>query len=150
MTPQERQRFWEKVSRTQGTECWLWQGATWRSGVGAVRLGSQRGGDRRMIAAPVVAFFLDCGYWPRTGEKVAHRCGVRRCCNPQHLVLVGGEPGLRALRRGIDPDVVLRLKETGARHEDIAAALGVTRQYIGQILRGKRRKVENAYEIKQI
>ena len=80
-------RFWAKVEKTDA--CWLWRGATGRSGYG-----NFRGRDGRMEIAHRVAYELSVGPIP-TGLTLDHLCRVRQCVNPAHLEPVSGVENTR-------------------------------------------------------
>lgn len=68
--------FWAKVTRSAG--CWLWTGAQGR-GYGRVKVGG------KLRAAHVVAWEQFNGPVP-TGTELDHRCYVRLCVRPSHLI----------------------------------------------------------------
>lgn len=72
-------RFWKKVDRRSGDECWEWTG-TRHKGYGRINV------DRRMVQAHRVSWGLTFGPVPdRT--CVCHSCDNPPCCNPAHLFL---------------------------------------------------------------
>jgi hypothetical protein len=81
------ERFWEKVSRSQPTECWSWLGARNRDGYGHILGDRGDGTGARTIAATHVAWFLAHGEWPARGLEVCHTCDNPPCQNPAHLFL---------------------------------------------------------------
>src|SRR5258706_127832 len=112
LTDKDTERFWAYVDKGGKNECWRWLGAFWKVGHGAFRVGKQRTGDRKMVAAHLVAFYLYNGYWPKEGEQVRQTCDHRWCCNTYHLV-EDAEPALGCSRpNAVDPERVFRLKET--------------------------------------
>lgn len=66
--------------------CWLWTGAKYRSGYGAIN----QGGDKGVTVVHRVVWQLLVGPIP-DGTELDHLCRVRACCNPDHL-----EPVTRA------------------------------------------------------
>ncbi len=58
-------------------ECWLWTGATTNSGYGLVK---------GYKLAHRVAYTLFNGPIPH-GQQIRHQCHVRRCVNPDHLLV---------------------------------------------------------------
>lgn len=75
-------RFWTKVEMNNPDDCWLWTGFVNNQGYGRIKLG------RKVSAlyAHRVAVLLSGRDIP-AGMIVHHRCGVRRCVNPDHLVV---------------------------------------------------------------
>lgn len=76
------ERFWEKVKRGAGHECWEWQAA--RNAKGYGRLTSGRGIN---LKAHRVAFALSNGGIVDDDTNVLHRCDNPPCCNPSHLFI---------------------------------------------------------------
>lgn len=77
MPPERRiATFWLKVNKTG--ECWLWTGARFRSGYGAIKV---RGRLRRVHR---FAWEIHFGEIP-PGKVVCHRCDTRACVRPDHL-----------------------------------------------------------------
>lgn len=155
-TDKDRDRFWSKVQRGKAAECWEWQGAVGSSGYGNIGMGRYPNGKQRILAAHRVAFELAYGEIPE-GEVVRHRCDNRRCCNPRHLL-----PGTQAenvadmWRRGrgsagemhpqtkLPDSAVRRIRERfaagQASQRKLAAEYGVAQEWVGEIVRGERRK----------
>ena len=79
-------RFWLRVRKNgKGRPCWVWTGATDRSGHGRLRVGG------RDVFAHVFSYALENGTSP-PNRVVHHRCEVPGCVNPAHLVaLTPGE-----------------------------------------------------------
>ena len=77
------ERFWSKVERRSGNECWPWRASVQR-GYGAFRL-TDATGRRRQVNAQRVAYVLTWGPIP-DGEHILHLCDTPLCCNPRHLV----------------------------------------------------------------
>lgn len=86
------ERFWAKVDRRDGGDCWPWLGTTTSTGYGL--FGVPR--EDRTVGAHRYAYELVVGPIP-TGLELDHLCRVRNCVNPAHL-----EPVTHAenLRRG--------------------------------------------------
>lgn len=82
LRPNRRQarRFESRLDKSDGF-CWLWTGAKLLHGYGVSALG-QHGKQR---SAHQLAYRLWIGevYYD---HEIHHRCGVRACCNPKHLV----------------------------------------------------------------
>lgn len=62
------------------TGCWLWKGATTSHGYGALEW------EGRTRAAHIVSYLVHKGEIPK-GMVCRHTCDVRRCVDPNHLVL---------------------------------------------------------------
>lgn len=75
------ERLWRRVLKTE--TCWLWQGATSRSGHGTIGEGMQFG---HVLTTHRVSWELHNGPIPE-GMQVLHKCDVPNCVNPAHLWL---------------------------------------------------------------
>lgn len=71
-------RFWSKVDRRGGHECWNWTAGTFAQGYGQFWW---NGGPQK---AHRMAFELTNGSIPE-GTFILHSCDNRLCCNPAHL-----------------------------------------------------------------
>jgi hypothetical protein len=115
--------FWRQV-REVADGCWLWTGHRQTNGAGQVT-----GHGRRGVLAHRFAYELARGPIP-TATQIQHMCGVRLCCNPDHLVLVADAP--------LTPDQVRAIRELANRGEsyrDIGREYGVSRTTVGNIAR---------------
>lgn len=70
-------RFWPKVSKAAGDECWEWTASLNSSGYGQLWI------DGRPERAHRIAWMLSHGEMPQ--EWVLHRCDNRRCVRVSHL-----------------------------------------------------------------
>lgn len=81
------ERFWSKVTKTDG--CWLWTGAVSSTGYGSFNVGG-----RKYDAAHRYAWRTLRGSYP-SGMHLDHLCRVRKCVNPDHLEVVTFQENLR-------------------------------------------------------
>ena len=95
MTPAEQAAFWARVRKADGDGCWEWAGKRY---AGKYGYGRARVGDR-VPAVHRLAWELAHGPIP-AGMHLFHRCGVRLCVRPDHMVVVRpGQPGQPRRRR---------------------------------------------------
>ena len=78
LTPAERLAHYTRIDPLSG--CHIWHGSINHAGYGKLNV---RG---KSLAAHRLAWALKHGPIP-AGMILCHRCDVRRCCNPDHLVL---------------------------------------------------------------
>jgi endogenous inhibitor of DNA gyrase (YacG/DUF329 family) len=85
-------RLWRRVIQEPEDGCWLWTGAVVKPdpwGYGVINLGD---GTTRLTHR--VAWEVTYGPIPQ-GQRVLHRCDVRRCVRPDHLWLGTQHENLR-------------------------------------------------------
>jgi hypothetical protein len=140
------ERFWEKVKKGIGDECWQWIGARSRHGYG--NFGIRPG---RTARAHRFSYEQERGPIP-VGLMVLHRCDNRLCVNPEHLfigtqidnmrdMVLKGRRGFVRLPKESQPrgekhggskltasDVIeiRRRRDGGERYVRLAEAFGVT------------------------
>ena len=76
--PDAVKRFWDKVAKGSGDECWLWTGRLGDRGYVRFQV------DGRLIQVHRFAYELLVGPIP-VGLTIDHLCRVRHCVNPSHL-----------------------------------------------------------------
>lgn len=76
-------RFWRHVKKSR-SGCWLWTGAKYPGGYGAMGRGRSHEGIMR---AHRFAYTHFLGPIPK-GKELDHLCRVRNCVNPTHLEIV--------------------------------------------------------------
>lgn len=72
------ERFWEKVDKRGGLDCWLWKAGRHEQGYGQIKV------KGKTLLAHRVAYQLRYGELPE-GHCVLHDCDNPPCCNPAHL-----------------------------------------------------------------
>lgn len=71
------ERFWEKVTKGERDECWLWEGAI-SNGYGMMKIGNKAIGAHRIS--------YELAYGGLSDElDICHTCDVGLCVNPNHL-----------------------------------------------------------------
>lgn len=124
-----------KTTRSD-TGCWLWTGARFKSGYGAIGLGC-----KRVITTHRAAWWLHTQQEPV--GVVMHSCDIRHCINPAHLLLGTQKKNLQdMIRRGRGrgqivaaltkpqrDDIRLR-RGAGERGSDLAKEYGITQQQV--------------------
>jgi len=144
-------KFWSRVQKTD--TCWLWTGGATRQGYGAFYLAD---GSQMLSHRFSYELVHGVGSLPRgRGTKVLrHRCDIRRCVHPEHLVLgtykensqdaaVRGRmhPGEKHGNARLTRDAVRKirkLREEGVSPSAVAEQFGVDRRYVGQLERRER------------
>lgn len=74
-------RFWSKVQKHEGDNCWWWTGKRDRHGYGLLRVGPRAAGWER---AHRVSWTIHNGPIPE-GRHICHRCDQPGCVRPDHL-----------------------------------------------------------------
>jgi hypothetical protein len=152
--------FWPKVQRGEG--CWEWQASVRTTGYGEVYWPGV-GDGRRKIGAHRASWLIHYGDIP-DGLFVCHHCDNKLCVRPGHLFLGTSADNARdAVDKGIiartrarglaagnarltDEQVsdirrrhiprVHPARRTGGSTTELAREFGITRQYVGQLVRG--------------
>lgn len=94
--PSPEERFWAKVQRGAGDDCWPWAASRYSNGYG--QFGH--------VLAHRFSYELAVGPIP-AGLVIDHTCGQRYCVNPAHLEAVTPRENVR---RGYAPNVAARLR----------------------------------------
>lgn len=76
-----RERFWERVEKSEG--CWLWTGNVLNTGYGSLEI-QGRGEKRKLMPAHRFAYADTYGPIP-AGLIIRHDCDNRPCVRPDHL-----------------------------------------------------------------
>lgn len=71
------ERFWSKVTKTDG--CWMWKASLHRQGYGFFKVGQKN------MLAHRVAYWLTTGKLLPPDMKLLHSCDTPGCVNPDHL-----------------------------------------------------------------
>jgi hypothetical protein len=142
-------RFWAKVTKAEGDECWDWTAFRNPRGYGMIGMG------RGVRLAHRVSWTLHFGEIP-AGMCVMHNCDNPPCTKPEHLKLgtraennedrhakgrSGGAPGEdNAWSRLTDADAlrIMELREQGLTYAAIAAEIGeITRATVYKVVKGR-------------
>ena len=74
-------RFWEKVDKNGLNGCWLWTAGCFSNGYGGFEI------DGKNKRAHIISWEIINGPVPK-GYVLHHKCGVKNCVNPNHLLLM--------------------------------------------------------------
>jgi len=142
------QRFWAKVSRSEG--CWLWRASLSRSGYGQFAV------HRRPVPAHRVASALTHGAIPEN-LLICHTCDNPVCVRPGHLfagthqdnsrdaVAKGrqsippryGEAHPRAKLTAVAARAIVAYRQSGVSEASLAARYEVSRRTIYSVVKGE-------------
>jgi hypothetical protein len=155
-TDAQIERFWRYVEK--GPDCWLWRGEVQVQGYGQWQV-TKAGGKRIRVLAHRAAWELEHGGIP-DGKQVRHRCHVRLCVRPDHLLLgTAADNSADMVRAGRstsgERNPQSRLTWDEVRHirdlarsglittRAIALSIGMSPMYVGDIINGKAWKVDH-------
>lgn len=139
------QRLWSNVDFTT-SDCWLWAGHLSEKGYGRLA-----GRDGRVTYAHRVSWELFNGPLPH-GLMVLHKCDVRACVRPDHLVLgtaqdnsddmiakgrANGPKGLRNAFAKLDTDKVRDIRASEESSSALARRYGVNRSTVIAVRAGR-------------
>lgn len=108
-------RFWSLVLKTEGDECWLWQGSRTTTGYGRFSI------QDKHYQAHRIAYELTFGMILCSDIFVCHRCDTPLCMRPDHLFLGTNQDNLRDMsRKGrsgahVHPETLARGDRSGSR-----------------------------------
>jgi len=82
------ERFWQKVQKSEPSECWEWQAGKSGDGYGMFSIGSRTDGTRKRAMAHRISYQLAHSEPIPQGMEIDHLCRNRLCVNPGHLQVV--------------------------------------------------------------
>ena len=156
--------FWSRVDRSG--DCWIWLGyVDSQTGYGQVAIGD---GSTKHVGAHRHAYEIANGPIP-DGMFILHSCDNRRCVNPAHLRAgTAGDNAQDAVSRGrtrgargmsnanarLTPEQIASIRSRyiekhrkyirgwASNADELAEEFGITKQYVGQLIRGDWRAYE--------
>lgn len=132
-------RFWKRVNKNTGTECWHWA-----AGVGSRGYGEVKRVGVKMVASRA-AYEIANGPIPE-GMYVCHKCDNPRCVRPDHLFVGTCRDNIRdSVKKGrfgackLTPKQVeeIRMLSEKYSNKDIAKMFGVAPNTISYIITGR-------------
>ena len=115
--------------------CWLYQGAITPHGYGTISTGGR--GATRQIVAHRVAWTLLVGEI-EPNMVLDHLCGVRRCCNPEHLEPVSSATNSRRKKTAkLTWEKVEEIRDSDESLDVLAKRFGITRTHVKGVREGR-------------
>lgn len=142
-------RFWSKVRKASGDDCWLWTASAAGKGYGQIKVP----GTRRQEYAHRLSYRIHFGDIP-DGMMVCHKCDTPLCVRPDHLFLGDAAVNLGDMaakdrhlygernteHRLVEAEVnrIFDLADLGWTQGRIAKEVGTGQMNVCRILRGER------------
>ena len=138
-------QFWDRVDKSG--ECWMWKLRLNKDGYAQVRFKAYRG-----KMAHVVAYILTYGENIPEGFEIDHKCGVKKCVNPDHLQVLSRkdhlklewERGVYEAKRKLSEsqvrDIRSQYSKGGVSQRSLADEYGVSQKHISDITLGRVRR----------
>lgn len=91
-------RFWAKVDKRGGDDCWEWVGAKDSNGYGVIGCDGCKSRTTRAhrVSMEIAGFILD------KGIEIDHICHNTSCVNPSHLRVASHRENLKNMSKRID------------------------------------------------
>lgn len=133
-------RFWQKVIKAPGDECWKWSGSRHPFGYGMIQQG---GGAKGKITASRASWLIHFGKIP-DGMYICHKCDNPECTNPDHLFMGTAQDNAndkedkgRGIRRmsAEANDAIATLAHAGVAKRLIARAFKIDRNLIATAMK---------------
>jgi len=140
--------LWRRVKKVGS--CWIWTGRCGRGGYGTVKHG-----DHSFLVHRLVWLVLN-GPVPHN-KVIRHKCDIRQCCNPQHLLLgthqenmsdmkerrrvsrIEGDEATWAKLSNAQVRKLRRLKSKGKTNRELATEFGISYSYTCRLVKCTKR-----------